>query len=210
EMTKDDVTGTFIFDFKANVLNASKAAMQGSIQALMSTYVSEIAVQLGIIDGEGIYRLFREFGFAHGQDPDQYLKAPNPEAMKPRIFAEEAISTILANGVPDGSPAEPGGYFEHAQKLQAFVQDDNFGLLSEPQILVFRGYLEEVLERSAQQQALAQQAAAAGAFQQGQGGGQGPGAPTTTGPGPVQSQAPLGPGELSDESLPGAGGGGNG
>jgi hypothetical protein len=207
EIQKDDVSGAFIFDFKANVLNASKFAMQSAIEALMSTYVSELAVQMGIIDQEGIYRLFREFGFAHGQDPDQYLKAPNPEAMRPRIFAEEALSIIIAGGVPDGVPAEAGGAMEHFQKLQALMQEDSFGLLGEQHLIVFRGYLEELMEKAAQQQALMQQAAAAGAFQAAQGGGA-PGAPVTTGPAAPQSAAPLGQGQLSDESLPGAGGGG--
>lgn len=206
DLSRDDVMGNFIFDFKANVLNASKMALQASTQALMSTYVSEIAIQLGIIDGEGIYRLFREFGFAHGQDPDQYIKAPSPDSMKPRIFAEEALSMILAGSIPDGVPAEAGGSTEHAQKLLALAQGDEFGLLSQEQVETFKAYLQQVMERAAQEQALAQQAQAAGAFQLAQGGGQ-PGAPTTTGPGPVQSQAPLGQGELSDESLPGAGGG---
>ena len=55
--TKDEIKGRFRFEFKANVFNASKQALQQSLQALLSTYVSELAFQLGLITPSGAYRL---------------------------------------------------------------------------------------------------------------------------------------------------------
>jgi hypothetical protein len=198
---RESISGEFNFDFKANVLNTSKIALQQSIQALMGTYISDIALQLGIIDGGGIYRLLREWGLANGQDPDQFIKEPHPGAMKPLIFAEEAISSIMRNEIPNGEPAE--GAIQHFQKLQEFMASEAFGFLEEPQVQVFKVYLQEIMEKAAQeqqQQALSQAAQSFGQPPEGQqsNGGENP-----------QLNAPLQPNELLDESLPGAGGGGN-
>ena len=199
---RGDVSGDYNFDFKANVLNTSKAALQQSLQALMSVYVSDLALQLGIIDGAGIYRLLREVGLAYGQDPDQYIKEPIPGAMKPRIFAPEAIAAIMGNGIPDGEPGE--GAAQHLENLQEFMGSDEFGLLTPPQVEIFKVYIQEVAEKAAleqKQQALAQ---AAQDFGQPPSGGNG------TAPGQDATlNAPLQPNELIDESLPGAGGGAN-
>lgn len=204
EIARADVSGIFMFDFRANVLNTSKLALQQSIQALMGVYVSEIAIQLGIINGEGIYRLFRKFGFAQGQDPDEFLKPPSPDSMLPPIFAEEALVEIMNNGVPDGQPAEAGGAIEHLQKLQAIIESDQFGFLTEPQLEIFRAYVQKIMERSAAQQKQQQVAAAAQGFGQE---GQPVGRPPTTGPQDPTLNAPLQAGELRDETLPGARGG---
>lgn len=204
EITKGDVIGRFKFDFKANVLNTSKLALQQSLQSLMGTYVSDLALQLGIINPDGIYRLFRQWGMSLGQDPDSFLTPPSPDSMRPRIMAEEAISTIMDTQIPDGIPAE--GAQQHLQKLQVFFGGDNFGLLNPEQLQIFNTYLREVLERANLEQQELQIIQAAQQFQgvqqtQGQPGPQGiPQAP--------QGTPPVQPNELIDETLPGAGGGG--
>ncbi len=206
EIERQMITGSFEFDFSANVLNTSKMALQQSIQALMGVYVSEVAIQMGITKPEGVYKLFRAFGRAHGQDPDQYITAPTPTANKRRIFAEEAMSQILDNEIPDGEPAEAGGAAEHLQKLQTLVQEDEFGLLSPAQLEVFKAYAQEVMQKAAQEQQMQQQLEATRNF--GGGGGGEPGRPPE-GPPEDPSLGPVQSGELIDETLPGAGGGGN-
>jgi hypothetical protein len=220
---RDLVDAPFLFDFKANVLNTSKEAMQQGIDRVMSVGVSAIAIQLGITQPEGFYRMVRDHAKAWGADPDQYYTEPAPGAMKRRIFAEEAVSTIIDGGIPDGMPAEGGGAAEHLQKLMAFMdpnQDliagkevdfDEFGLLDAPEkIAVFTQYTKDVAELAAQQQREAALSSAAAQF--GQPGAQpaGPGGRPPEGP-PQDPNEPVmqGPGELSDESLPGAGGGAN-
>ena len=199
---RSGVAGEFQFDFKANVLNTSKAALQQSLEAIMATYISDLALQLGIIDGPGIYRLLREFGLAHGQDPDQFIKEPAPGAMKQRIFAEEAISVILNGQIPDGEPGE--GAIAHLQKLQEFMSDDKFGLLTPPQVEIFRGYVQEVAEKAALEQQQLALAQAAQNFGQPAGGQPNGGQPQD-----ATLNAPVQPNELIDETLPGAGGGAN-
>ncbi len=199
---RGDISGDFHFDFKANVLNTSKMALQQALGALMGTYISDLNLQLGIIDPAGIYRLQREFGLAQGQDPDQFIKEPAPGAMKPKIFAEEAIAAIMRNEIPNGEPGE--GAVQHLEKIQKYLEGDNLGLLTPPQVEILKVYLQEVAEKAAleqKQQALAQAAQNFGQPAQG-GGGVPPGQDATL-------DAPLQPNELLDESLPGAGGGAN-
>ncbi len=206
--TKDEIKGRFRFEFKANVFNASKQALQQSLQALLSTYVSELAFQLGLITPSGAYRLMVDWGKAWGQDPERYLTEPEPGLMRPDILAEEAISIIMQSVMPDGRPAEPGGAIEHFQKLQAFLSSENFGLLSPNQVEIFKGWIGQVrnlAQAQAEQQRVIQ---AAQQFQRGAQGGAGGRPPEQTPQ--VEGNPPLsGGGELLDESLPTAGGGGS-
>ena len=201
-----DISGRFEFSFKANIMNTSKAGLQQSIQAVMGAYITELSLQLGIIDGEGIYELMRKFGFAWGFDPDSVLKAPSPDSMKTRMFAEEVISSIMDGEIPDGRPAEPGGWIAHLEVLQGFLGDEKFGFFSPGQVDVFKAYFQKAAEQaSIQQQQMAQQAAA-GQFGQPMGGQ--PGRPAGPPENP-QGNPPIESGELLDETLPGAGGGAN-
>ena len=205
---RDEISGRFQFTFRANVLNTSKGMLQQALGTLLQTYVSSLALQLGITDAEHIYRLLRDFGEALGPDPDDYLKPPTPDANRPRIFMEEAISTIMLSAAPDGVPAEPGGAQEHLFKLIEFSQSDQFGLLTPVQVDIFQTYLTEVQERAVQEARQQQLLQAAQEFgQAAQGGGQ-PGRPAQSPPAAPQGSPQIsGPGELTDETLPGAGGG---
>jgi hypothetical protein len=205
EITKrDQVAGAFMFDFSANALNTSKEAMQSSLQSLMSIYVSQLNLQLGIIDAAGAYRMQRDLGKAYGQDPDKYIKPPTPGAETPKVFYEEAMTSLLNGQMPTGEPAE--GAQAHLQKLAAFVGSDEFGHLDPMHVQLFKQYLTLVQQKAAQEQQQAQLMQAVQQFQQGQPPGQQPqGAP----PGP-QAQAPVQGNELMDETLPTAGGGANG
>ena len=200
---RSKIQGRFQFSFQANVLNTSKMALQQSLGTLMGVYVSELAIQLGIIDQDGIYRLMRDFGQAQGADPDKYLKEPTPGAGRLKLMAEEAISAILNTQIPDGEPAE--GAVEHLRKIQEFKAGDDFGLFDPAQVEILNGYIKEVMEKAALEQQQAQLARAAGNFSNG---GQGqPGRPPE-GPPPSLENPPIQGSELLDETMPSAGGGG--
>lgn len=198
------IRGNFRFTFSANALNTSKEALQSALHDLMAAYINPMAIQMGIMKPDGAYRMLRDYGRAKGQDPDKYLSPPTPGAQEPPISAEDAILYIMDGILPNGSPME--GTAEHFQKLQTFMQSDEFGYLGPEHIPLFRAYLEQVAQRSAQEQAQAVMLKAAAQFQGG--GGQAMPGPPAAPQGP-QAAAPLQGNELADESLPGAGGGAN-
>jgi len=204
-MDTSEIRGRFHFDFVANAMNTSKEAMRASLDELLGLYVTPMAIQLGVIDGEGVYQLLRDSGKARGQDPDKYLKPPSPESMLPKMFAEEVVTLILAGGLPECRPAEATSV-DHLKKLMDFAGQDEFGFLSETQLGIFKAYLAALRQRIASEM---QQQAMLAAAQQFQGGGQS-GVPGPEGTAPLDTgPTPLGPNELLDETLPGAGGGAN-
>lgn len=202
--SRQNISGRFDFGFKASVLNTSKQGLQESLATLLQTYVSELAIQLGVIDGDGIYRLLRDFGRSLGQDADAYLTAPSPDSTLPKILAEEAITAILQGKKPHGRPQELGGAQEHLQKLIEFANSDAFGLTTPDQNDLFIEYALEVRQLATDQARQQQLLEAARVFQLG----------NNQGGRPAESQGvdlsnPLisGGGELLDETLPSAGGG---
>lgn len=200
------IRGKFRFTFSANVLNTSKEALQMALDKLMAIYISPLAIQLGIAKPDGVYRLMRDAGRALGQDPDKYISPPTPGAQDPPISAEEAILQIMDGFIPKGTPME--GLAEHFEKLQTFLQSDEFGYIETSKVPIFRAYLEQVAQAMAQEQSQAALLKAAGQFGQG---GQ-PGQPGPV-PGPQQgggqANPMVNPNEMLQEDLPGSGGGGN-
>lgn len=219
---KSQIQGAYMFDFSANALNTSKEALQGSLEKMLGTYVSQLNIQLGIIDADGAYRLQRDWGRALGPDPDKYLRPPSANAMLPKIFAEDAIAMMMAGQNPIGQPAE--GAEEHLAKLQAFMNDDvtnydhphfgevevpAFALMHEEHVRsVFSPYMQRVAKLAMQERQQAMLMQAAQQFQQGAQPGGKPG-PAAMPQGGGQAQPMVNGGELLDESLPGAGGGAN-
>ena len=203
---KSEIRGKYRFTFSQNALNTSKEALQMSLQDLMAAYVSPLAIQLGLIKPDGIYRLLRDYGRSKGPDPDKYLSPPTPGAMDPPITFEEAILQIMDGILPRGTPME--GTQAHFQKLQEFSQADEFGYLSPEVVPLFRAYLQQVAELMAQEQAAMALQQAAQQFGEGM---QRPGMPGPEGaaqPG-AQAMPPVQGAELLDESLPNSGGGAN-
>lgn len=228
--SRADLGGRYQFDFQANVFNTSRQALQQSLGALMGVYLTPLALQLGIMRPDGAYRLMRDFGNAYGQDPDQYLAPPTPDAMLPSLSWQEALHVIMNGGTPMGRPVEPGGWQEHLQGLLEFMQTDQMGFLL-PTLKVqdeatgqavevptgaaagavdkLKMYVIYVQRRMVEEATRQRIIAAAG--QQGQGGG-GQGGPAGAPQSANDAQAqPMvsGGAELLDESLPGAGGGAN-
>lgn len=149
---KLEVSGKFTFKFSANVFNSSKEMLQQGLGQLLGIYLNPLMFQLGAIRPDGAYRLARDYGDALGMDADKYLSPPMPGASRPRILAEEALEQIVNNQIPDGWPAEEGGWVEHFEKLNAFVESDNFGYLNQQQVeLLFKPYVQKVMEMARSQ-----------------------------------------------------------
>jgi len=201
------IQGAFMFDFSANALNTSKEAMQQNLDQIIAMYVTPLAIQLGILQPDGMFRLFRDKGKAHGLDPDRYLTPPTAGAFTPKILVEDAIAMMLDGQMPVGDPAE--GAAQHLAKLQEFTQSDEFGLVPEEFVqTIFFPYLQKLAQQAVLEQQQAAMLAAAQQFGQQT---QKPGMPGPAGapqPGGQAMPAVQG-GELLDETLPSAGGGAN-
>jgi hypothetical protein len=170
---------------------------------MISTYVNPLALQMGILTPDGLYRMYRDLGNAVGQNANQYITQPSPEASQMRISAEEAIAVIQSGFHPQGIPLE--GATAHLEKLSDFIEDDEFMANLDPSYRdALVEWIQEMTARAEQEQQMEAAAQAAAQAQQGAGLQNIPAnAP------PDMSQPPLQEGELIDESLPSAGGGGS-
>jgi len=199
-VSADAISGRFKFDFSVNIMNASKVALQNSLEKLMGIFVNPLMIQLGISQPDGIYRLARDYGKSVGMEPEKYIGPPSPEAMLEPISWVDAVTKIINGEMPMGRPQE--GAQAHLDSLMQFTQTDEFGHLNHPdQLALFGTYLQKVRERVKFEKV----AASAGQGGGGAGGGQpGPGQPPNLGPPQVNEN------ELLDETLPTAGGGAGG
>lgn len=198
---RNEIGGVFQYEFSANILNTSKAAMQEGLGAMMSAYINPVAIQTGIVNEENIYRMLRDFGKSLGQEPDhKYLTPPVPGADKPQIMAEEAIGMIMDGQMPNGDPLE--GALPHFNKLRDFQkseQEREQKFLSSAQQEIFDTYFQ-VISQMVQQELRQQQLIEAAQQFNVQGGGRGGGADL--------SNPQVQENELLNEDLPTAGGGG--
>jgi len=194
-----EIEGRYQFDFKANVFNSSKVAMQQALGTLMTTYINEMTIQMGLIQPDGAYRLLRDFGKANGIDPDRYIQAPSADASAPLITAEEALLSILQMVIPEGVPAE--GAQRHLEKIAEFQQGEVYAQMDSNQIQLLEVYVQSLIPRLEKEMQMQQMAAAAQSLQGGGGG--------ATEGGGSDEPTKVGKNELSDETLPSAGGGGN-
>lgn len=201
------IRGRFMFSFSANAMNTSKEAMQGALDGIMAKILNPLAIQMGVVTPDNLYQLFRDSIKAYGQDPDKYISPPSPESNLPPVFAHEVINLIMQGNLPQVRPAEPNA-MEHMKTLMEFAGSDEFGYLSQDQVQIFTAYLTQLRQRLAQEAQMQARMAAAQQFQSG--GGSGEGVPGPQGTAPIDTANPrLQKNELLDESLPGAGGGGN-
>lgn len=209
------IHGHFQFKFVANAFNTSKQQLQQTLQTLLGTFINQMTVQMGTVRPENVFNLQRDFAQALGVDPLQrgYLSEPFPGYGKASIMAEEAIADIIEMGeMPDGRPAEPGGWQEHLARILEIEQqlmDDktDTGEITPEAGQMIQAYKATVGQRIKEEAQQQQMQANAQQFQQqmgGQGGGQ-PGRPTEQPPPDAQSNPQVsGGGELLDETLPGA------
>lgn len=205
---REDLSGQYLFDFQANILNTSKAALQNSLSDLVTLLVNPLMIQLGISQPDGIYRILVEYARSLGQtSPERYMSQPSPDSRQPKLFAAEALSAILRGEMPAGIPGEPDpqAHLDEVQKLLAMEDEQGVKLLEtlEPfhrQLL--QAYLQSVQQRIQKQMLMQQQMAAAQALhqQRQQQSGQNPSQPS-----PKPGAGFVGPGDVMDESLPSSG-----
>ena len=211
---RDAISGRFLFDFGASILNTNRALATSALQDLLGILVNPLLFQLGIVGPEHIHKLLSDYIRARGQDPEKYIKSPtnDPFANGPRISMEDAVSSILNGFYPHGKSLEP--IMEHLQKLQQFVMDaKKMDVFNDAQIQMLGQYVAEKTQELQVMMQQQQQLASAQQMQQSMGGAPGSegGAAATQGTPPntgVGGNAKVQGKELLDESLPGAGGGG--
>ena len=176
---RKEIAGQFTFQWRATMTNTNPMMQQQTALSLVQILSSPFLLQMGIVGPEEVYRAIRRYvETLEEANSDQYLKRPAGVSSAPKITAEQAISMLLNSRPPsEVNPVEP--IDEHAKKLGAFMQSDQFGMLSAQQVAMFGEYLRQVSEKAAMVQQQAQQMALAQQFQQQLGGGNGqPGAPS--------------------------------
>jgi len=214
--SREEITGRFMFEFGASILNTNRALATSALQDMFGVLVNPLLFQLGIVSPTNVHTLLSDWIRARGQDPQKYITSPtnDPFGDMVKISAEDALLTIVNNYYPYGRPMEP--LIEHLRKLQEFVSDKkNMDLLTPSQVQMLSQYSAERVSELQQQMQQQQLMANAALMQQSMGGGEGQEAgkaatasnPPNTGPG---GNAKVQGNEMLDESLPGAGGGANG
>ena len=202
-----DIAGEFQFSFKANALNTQKGMKADILRGILPIITNGLTLQMGLTDAERIYNILKDIIDAGGLDDTRYLKAP-ASANTPKITAEDAMGQMVRGELPQGLPAE--GAAVHFQALTAFQQDPRFQHLIqyEPAFgAIYQAYLQQVQVLVQQEEMQAQMAQQfAGAMGGGDTSGAQPGPQGQVDPmaGQMQQQ---GPGQLNDESMPGAKGG---
>jgi len=201
---REDLSGQCAFDFQANVLNTSKAALQQSLGEIITLLVNPAMIQLGVTDGDKLYRAISDYIRALGQRPENYVHAPSPESQLPLLTAAEAMTFILRGEFPVGIPAEASAQ-DHLSALQELLgRTDQEGVALAQTLEPFhqellKAYVQAIQQRvQIEQQMQAQQAQMAQLYQQRQSDQQG---------NPLAQARPQGTGfvqksEPMDESMP--------
>ncbi len=197
------ISGVYQFDFKANTLNTSKGMKNQILSELLPSLVNGLTMQMGVVGPQEVYNLLKDLIQSAGQDDVKYLKIP-PGAALPKITAQDALQQMISGVMPSGQPAE--GAQMHLQLLAQYQQDPRLALViqNDPNFgVIYKAYIQQVQMQAVQEQ---QQAMAAQQFAEAMGGGgsgQQPGPQGQVDPN-AQQMNPQGPGQVMDESLPGA------
>jgi hypothetical protein len=159
---REDLSGQCTFDFQANVLNTSKAALQQSLGEILTLLLNPAMLQLGLTDADKMYRATSDYIRSLGQRPENYVAAPGPESRLPLITSAEAMSAILRGEFPVGIPAENDAQ-EHLSGLQELLaRTDASGFTLESTLEQFhqellRAYMQVVQQRVQIEQQMQQQ-----------------------------------------------------
>ena len=197
-VNRTDLDADVDWEFKATLINTNKQILSQNLTEVISMAITPFAFQLGLVDGEGAYKLLRDKTKALDLDPDTYWKRPPDPMPGPKLLAEEIVSTILANELPLGGPLETPQ--EHLQKLMTFMQSDAFGFFNPTQVQVLKAWMQKI-QMVINQQMMVQQALMN--FQQSAGSQNGkPGGAPTTMASPGMGENPqVNAGEQLDEGL---------
>jgi hypothetical protein len=204
-ITAEQVRKKFVFDFTANVQNASRGAAFDQLQLVLGLTIQPLPVEMGITTPDDVYRLLYDSLRRAGlQEPERYISEPTPATNAPRILAEEAIAALLMENAPFGEPLE--GAQKHLEVLLEFKREpEQFAAMSPKATAMFQVYAEEVAQKAAEERKIALRAELAAQFgggPAGRNGSQGPLAP----PPPDEGNPPVQGDELLDESLQEGGG----
>lgn len=184
-----DIAIPIAWDWQPTLLNTNKGLVQQALQAIGMALFNPLSLQMGTIGPEQYFNWQTDLVKAAALDPARYVKKPPGVVSGPKIMYEEAILAIMDNQMPQGSPMEEPQ--EHFAKLQAFMQSDEFGFLTQLQAGLFRAYLQQIVQLIQQALQAQQLMAAAQEFSSAlgnEGQGQG-GQPSGEVPG-MQTEAP--------------------
>jgi len=206
--TLDDpskIRGRFQFDFKANSLNTSKASQAQILQTLGPILFNGMTFQMGTANKETFYTWEKKLVTALGQDPNELVLAPSEDSKKPKLTADQVVWTIYQGQMPQGLPQE--GAQAQLQIFQDFLMTPESKQLDQGCRVLLKQWMTTLQRILAEQQQMAQHAQQFALMQSGGGGGAG--GQQSQGDGSGATAQPQGPGQLTDESLPTAGGGAN-
>jgi hypothetical protein len=189
---RKDINIPLTFDFQATLLNTNKGVMSQALNALGAVLASPLFIQLGLVTPEQLYNWAHDLIQSSQLDTGRYIKKPMGMPDGPRITVEEAILD-MTNGIMPSSTDFVCPTQEALQQLMQFAQSDAFGFLTGGKELLFKAYLQQVMERARmemQQQMMLQSAAQFSQMMGQQGGGEG-GRPPEMGQAPeMQTQSP--------------------
>ena len=170
-----------------------------ALEKAIALTFTPLAMQMGVFTVEKGYNLLRDDYKALDLDPDLYIQRPPDPMPGPKLLAEEIISMILANEMPQGGPLEAPQ--EHLMKLAQFMQSDNFGFMNVTQAQILKQWMLQVQQMMLQQQMMMQ---AMGQFAgEGKPGGGGNGAQSAGNATGAMANPMVGPNQLLDESIGG-------
>lgn len=180
----EDIDAEVEFDFRPDFLLSNPAVLSQALTSVLGMIGTPLAFQMGITDANLFYNAVKDYIRSLRLDAKKYTKRPQ-ETGGPLVLAEEAINMISGGRMPMGSPLEPAEV--HLQKLGAFVNSDQMGLLPAENVALLKGWMMQVAQLAQRDkiQAAAQQFQAM--IQQGGGFG-GQGVDTTVQEPPVQTQ----------------------
>ena len=199
EVERKELDAEVDFEFKATLMNTNKEALALALEKAIALTFTPLAMQMGVFTVEKGYNLLRDEYKALDLDPDLYIQRPPDPMPGPKLLAEEIISMILANEMPQGGPLEAPQ--EHLMKLAQFMQSDNFGFMNVTQAQILKQWMLQVQQMMLQQQMMMQ---AMGQFAgEGKPGGGGNGAQSAGNATGAMANPMVGPNQLLDESIGG-------
>lgn len=199
------IRGRFQFDFKANSLNTSKASQAQILQGLMPILFNGMTFQMGLASKETFYTALKKLVTALGQDHNELVIPPSDDSDKEKLTADNVLWLIYSGRMPNGVPQE--GPQKQLQIFQDYLLTPESHVLDQGCRVLLSKWMQGLQRQIADQQQMAQQAQQFAQMQSGGGGGGQQPQPQAPGDGMTMPQQ--GPGQLQDESLPGAGGGAN-
>jgi len=142
KLSPAEIDGEMDFEFTATMLNTNKQMLAQQMQFIAALLMSPLAMQLGMVGPDEVYKILRKAIQSQDQDPDEFLQRPQGVLMGPKIMAEDAITSIV-NGIPPvGQPMEPP--MMHLQKLIEFSSTPIVETFPIPQLQMLQQYMLQV------------------------------------------------------------------